>query len=57
MTGVSVVFTAAMEIRIHRLTMIRDIHTKYLKIEYSAKTITKEKGKIKYFQRKPAWFH
>lgn len=57
MTGVSVVFTAAMEIRIHRLTMIRDIHTKYLKIEYSAKTIIKEKGKIKYFQRKPAWFH
>jgi len=45
MTGVSVVFTAAMEIRIHMLTMVRDIDTKYLKIEHSAKTIIKEKGK------------
>lgn len=54
MIGVRVVFTAAMEIRINMLTMVRDIDTKYLKIEHSAKTVIKEKGKIKYFQRKPA---
>ena len=54
MIGVRAVFTAAMEIRINTLPMVRDLDTKYLKIKHSAKTIIKEKGKIKYFQRKPA---
>ena len=51
MIGVRAVFTAAMEIRINTLPMVRDIDTKYLKIKHSAKTIIKDKGK-KYILRR-----